>query len=93
MRKILITLRIVAFILVILLIFQPTKKVYRKRGIPTVAVLVDNSKSMEIISSSGFKNIKKKLIAKGLDLYHVKVKNKLIVDAEIEDYDNFVKEI
>lgn len=36
---------------------------------------------------------KKKLIAKGLDLYHVKVKNKLIVDAEIEDYDNFVKEI
>ena len=38
-------------------------------------------------------NIKKKLIAKGLELYHVKIKNKLIVDAEIEDYDNFVKEI
>ena len=38
-------------------------------------------------------NTKKKLIAKGLDLYNVKVKNKLIVDAEIEDYDNFVKEI
>jgi len=39
------------------------------------------------------KNIKKKLTAKGLELYHVKIKNKLIVDAEIEDYDNFVKEI
>lgn len=38
-------------------------------------------------------NIKKKLIAKGLELYHVKIRNKLIVDAEIEDYDNFVKEI
>jgi len=38
-------------------------------------------------------NIKKKLIAKGLELHHVKIKNKLIVDAEIEDYDNFVKEI
>ena len=36
---------------------------------------------------------KKKLIAKGLELYQVKIKNKLIVDAEIEDYDNFVKEI
>ncbi len=39
------------------------------------------------------KNIKKKLIAKELELYHVKIKNKLIVDAEIEDYDNFVNEI
>ena len=38
-------------------------------------------------------NIKKKLIAKGLELYHVKIKNKLIVNAEIEDYDDFVKEI
>lgn len=38
-------------------------------------------------------NIKNKLIAKGLELYNVKIKNKLIVDAEIEDYDNFVKEI
>ena len=38
-------------------------------------------------------NTKKKLIAKGLELYNVKIKNKLIVDAEIEDYDNFVKEI
>ncbi|MBN1383998.1 MAG: hypothetical protein JW983_03845 [Elusimicrobia bacterium] len=61
MRKILITLRIASFILLVLLIFQPTKKVYKKRDIPTVAVLVDNSKSMETISSSGFGNIKKKL--------------------------------
>ena len=38
-------------------------------------------------------NIKKKLIAKGLELHHVKIKNNLIVNAEIEDYDNFVKEI
>ena len=36
---------------------------------------------------------KKKLIAKGLELYDVKVPIKLIVDAEIEDYDNFVKQI
>jgi len=38
-------------------------------------------------------NTKKKLIAKGLMLYGVKVPIKLIVDAEIEDYDNFVKQI
>ena len=38
-------------------------------------------------------NTKKKLIAKGLMLYDVKVPIKLIVDAEIEDYDNFVKQI
>ena len=36
---------------------------------------------------------KKKLIAKGLKLYDVKIPIKLIVDAEIEDYDNFVKQI
>jgi len=36
---------------------------------------------------------KKKIIAKGIELNHVKIKNKLIVDAEIDDYDNFVKEI
>ena len=36
---------------------------------------------------------KKKLIATGLELYDVKVPIKLIVDAEIEDYDNFVKQI
>lgn len=38
-------------------------------------------------------NTKKKLIAKGLELYDVKVPIKLIVDAGIEDYDNFVKQI
>ena len=38
-------------------------------------------------------NVKKKLTAKGLELYDAKIKNKLIVDAEIEDYDNFIKEI
>lgn len=38
-------------------------------------------------------NTKKKLIAKGLELYHIKVPIRLIVNAEIEDYDNFVKQI
>lgn len=38
-------------------------------------------------------NVKKKLIAKSLEIYSTKIKNKLIVNAEIEDYDNFVKEI
>jgi type III restriction enzyme len=37
--------------------------------------------------------IKQKLIAKGLELDDVKIQNKLIVDAEIEDYDNFIEEI
>jgi type III restriction enzyme len=36
---------------------------------------------------------REKIIKKGIELFNVKVKNKLIVDAEIEDYDNFVKEI
>ncbi|OGU11947.1 MAG: hypothetical protein A2X63_02995 [Ignavibacteria bacterium GWA2_35_8] len=35
-------------------------------------------------------NVKSKLEDKGLEIYNVKIKNKLIVDAEIEDYDNFV---
>ena len=38
-------------------------------------------------------SIKNKLKEKGLELESAKVKNKLIVDAEIEDYDNFVNEI
>jgi type III restriction enzyme len=50
-------------------------------------------KFFDVEKKEFIENTKKKLIAKGLDLYHVKVKNKLIVDAEIEDYDNFVKEI
>jgi len=37
--------------------------------------------------------VKNKLRAKGLEIEEAKVRNKLIVDAEIEDYDNFVKEI
>ncbi|MCX5751360.1 MAG: DEAD/DEAH box helicase family protein [Candidatus Saganbacteria bacterium] len=37
--------------------------------------------------------IKDKMRVKGLEIEEAKVKNKLIVDAEIEDYDNFVKEI
>jgi type III restriction enzyme len=39
------------------------------------------------------KVVRKKLIKKELDLEFAKIQNKLIVDAEIEDYDNFVKEI
>lgn len=50
-------------------------------------------KFFDVEKKEFIENIKKKLIAKGLALYQVKVKNKLIVDAEIEDYDNFVKEI
>ncbi|GBE20099.1 type III restriction enzyme, res subunit [archaeon BMS3Abin17] len=50
-------------------------------------------KFFDVEKKEFIENVKKKLIAKGLDLYQVKVKNKLIVDAEIEDYDNFVKEI
>jgi len=50
-------------------------------------------KFFDVEKKEFIEDTKKKLIAKGLDLYHVKVKNKLIVDAEIEDYDNFVKEI
>lgn len=61
MKKLLLTLRIITFLLVILLIFQPTKKIYKKRGNPTVAVLVDDSASMGTVSMSGFENIKKKL--------------------------------
>jgi len=37
--------------------------------------------------------VRKAVIAKGLEIDNVKVQNKLIVDAEIEDYDNFVDEI
>ena len=37
--------------------------------------------------------MKEKISAKGLVLDGAKVENQLIVNAEIEDYDNFVKEI
>ena len=50
-------------------------------------------KYFDVEKKEFIENTKKKLIAKGLELYNVKIKNKLIVDAEIEDYDNFVKEI
>ncbi len=38
-------------------------------------------------------DIKEKLRSGGLEIANVRIKNKLIVDAKIEDYDNFVKEI
>jgi len=57
----------------------------------TFKEVADKFFDVEKIASSEIR--KKKIIAKGLDLYGVKIKNKLIVDAEIEDYDNFVKEI
>lgn len=47
----------------------------------------------DVKEKESIENIKNKLIVKGLELYNVKIRNKLIVDAEIEDYDNFVKEI
>lgn len=47
----------------------------------------------DIKERQSVEEIKKNLVAKGLKLDEVKVENKLIVDAEIEDYDNFVKEI
>jgi len=50
-------------------------------------------KYFDVEDKEFIENTKKKLITKGLELYNVKIKNKLIVDAEIEDYDNFVKEI
>ena len=50
-------------------------------------------KFFDVEKKESIENIKKKIIAKGLKLHDVKVPIKLIVDAEIEDYDNFVKQI
>jgi len=50
-------------------------------------------KYFDVEKKEFIENTKKKLIAKGLMLYNVKVPIKLIVDAEIEDFDNFVKQI
>ncbi len=50
-------------------------------------------KYFDVKKKEFIENTKKKLISKGLMLYDVKVPIKLIVDAEIEDYDNFVKQI
>jgi len=50
-------------------------------------------KYFDVEKKEFIENTKKKLIAKGLMLYNIKVPIKLIVDAEIEDYDHFVKQI
>ena len=50
-------------------------------------------KHFDVEKKELIENTKKKIIAKGLMLYDVNVPIKLIVDAEIEDYDNFVKQI
>ncbi|HAX61703.1 MAG TPA: hypothetical protein DCX95_03970 [Elusimicrobia bacterium] len=63
MKKISYILRAVIFILIIFLIFQPKKKIYRVRNTPTVAVLIDNSRSMQITSDkNNFSRVKKKII-------------------------------
>ncbi|MDD5687146.1 MAG: hypothetical protein PHE88_04855 [Elusimicrobia bacterium] len=60
-KKILLILRILIFIVIILLVFQPVKKVYKKRNIPTVIALIDDSQSMGYISQKGFEQIKSKV--------------------------------
>ncbi len=50
-------------------------------------------KYFDVEKKEFIENTKKKLIAKGLILYDVKIPIKLIIDAEIEDYDNFIKQI
>jgi len=52
-----------------------------------------SDKFFDVEKKEFIENIKNKLIAKSLEIYNVKIKNKLIVDAEIENYDNFVEEI
>ncbi len=63
MKKISYILRTVIFILIIFLIIQPKKKIYRVRNTPTVAVLIDNSQSMQNISKNNFSKLKKKIIS------------------------------
>ena len=46
-----------------------------------------------ISGKESIEETKRKINSKGLEIQTAKVENKLIVDAEIEDYDNFVKEI
>ncbi|MBI5574264.1 MAG: hypothetical protein HY919_06915 [Elusimicrobia bacterium] len=55
-------LRAVIFILIIFLIIQPKKKIYRQRNTPTVAVLIDDSQSMQNISKNNFSKVKKKIM-------------------------------
>jgi len=50
-------------------------------------------KYFDISGKESSEEIKRKINFKGLEIKTAKVENKLIVDAEIEDYDNFVKEI
>lgn len=47
----------------------------------------------DIKESESLISIKNKLTSKGLEIENPKVNNKLIVDAEIDDYDNFIEEI
>jgi len=46
-----------------------------------------------ISGKESIEEAKRKINSRGLEIQTAKVENKLIVDAEIEDYDNFVKEI
>ncbi|MFA5779571.1 MAG: hypothetical protein WC947_05505 [Elusimicrobiota bacterium] len=64
MKKISYVLRAVIFILIIFLIIQPKKKIYRVRNIPTVAVLIDYSQSMQSTSDkNNFLKLTKKIIS------------------------------
>ncbi len=46
-----------------------------------------------ISGKESIQETKRKITSKGLEIQTAKVENKLIVNAEIEDYDNFIKEI
>jgi len=50
-------------------------------------------KYFNISGKESAEELKRKIISKGLEIRTAKVENKLIVDAEIENYDNFVKEV
>ncbi|MDO8735279.1 MAG: hypothetical protein Q7K21_09005, partial [Elusimicrobiota bacterium] len=64
MKKISYVLRAAVFILIIFLIIQPKKKIYRGKKIPTVAVLIDYSQSMQITSDkNSFSKLNKKIIS------------------------------
>lgn len=64
MKKISYVLRTAVFILIIFLIIQPKKKIYRVRNIPTVAVLIDYSQSMQSTSSkNNFLKLTKKIMS------------------------------
>ncbi len=50
-------------------------------------------KYFDIIKGDSIETYKNKINNKGIELNNVKISNKLIINAEIEDYDNFIKEI